>query len=75
MEINNTAERTGLKGDRAVRKGYFEQVTSDRTLKAQEEAIIQKARGITSQAMGITREFCLRKRRKPNLLSSERKVT
>lgn len=47
MEINNTAERTGLKGDRAVRKGYFEQVTSDRTLEAQEEAII-KARGITS---------------------------
>lgn len=42
MEINNTAERTGLKGDRAVRKGYFEQVTSDRTLKAQEEAIIQR---------------------------------
>lgn len=55
MEINNTAERIGLKGDRAVRKGYVEQGTSDQTLEAQEEAIIQKARGITSQAMGTTR--------------------
>ena len=55
MEINNTPKRIGLKGDRAVRKGYFEQVTSDGTLEAQEEAIIQKARGITSQAQKTLR--------------------
>ena len=48
MEIKIKAKRIGLKGDRAVRKGYFEQVTSDGTLEAQEEAIM----GIPWQCSG-----------------------
>lgn len=57
--------RRGPKGDRAVRKGHFEQVTSDLTLEEQEEAILPRAVGSTSQAMGRARDLCLRKHCEP----------
>lgn len=63
--MNSTIRKRGTKGDREVRKGHFEQVTSDLTLEGQEEAIIQKGRRGTSQAVGIASELCLRKSREP----------
>lgn len=64
VEMNSTIRKRGTKGDREVRKGHFEQVTSGLTLEGQEEAIIQKGRR-TSQAVGIASELCLRKSCEP----------